>query len=54
MAVGKRAELDQLLAAVEAMRRLLGHLAGCQCASLEQCATKTTACSGMQPPQPIP
>jgi MerR family redox-sensitive transcriptional activator SoxR len=49
MAVGKRAELDQMLAAVEAMRRLLGHLAGCQCVSLEQCATKTTACSTIQP-----
>jgi DNA-binding transcriptional MerR regulator len=52
MAVGKLVELDQTLADVEAMRRLLGHLAGCQCASLEECATKTAACSTGQP-EPI-
>jgi MerR family redox-sensitive transcriptional activator SoxR len=53
LAAGKLAELDQLLAAVEAMRRLLGHLAGCQCASLEECAAKTVPCSTTQPPPPI-
>jgi MerR family redox-sensitive transcriptional activator SoxR len=54
MAAGKLAELDQALAAVEAMRRLLGHLTGCQCASLEECATKTATCSTTQPSPAIP
>jgi MerR family redox-sensitive transcriptional activator SoxR len=51
LAAGKLAELDQMVAAVEAMRRLLGHLAGCRCASLEECAAKTAACSTAQPRQ---
>jgi DNA-binding transcriptional MerR regulator len=45
VAPGKLAELDQTLAAVEAMRRLLGHLAGCQCNTLEACVATAAACS---------
>lgn len=54
LAAGKLAELDQLLTAVDAMRRLLGHLAGCQCASLEECATRTADCATLQPPPARP
>jgi MerR family transcriptional regulator, redox-sensitive transcriptional activator SoxR len=44
VAAPKRAELNELRAAVDAMCRLLDHLAGCQCSTLEECATRTTDC----------
>jgi len=50
LAAGKLAELNEVLAAVETMRRLLGHLAACQCATLEECATRTDGCSLPAPP----
>jgi MerR family redox-sensitive transcriptional activator SoxR len=47
LAVGKLLELDRMLAAVEEIRRLLGHLMDCQCGSLDECAAKTLACPSL-------
>jgi hypothetical protein len=51
-AAHKHTGLHELRAAVHAMCRLLDHLAGCECCTLEECATKTAACSTGQP-EPI-
>ena len=40
LASRKLAELEELAAAVDEMRRLLRHLRGCSCATLEQCARR--------------
>jgi DNA-binding transcriptional MerR regulator len=44
--VRKQAELDELLAAVQAARKLLTHLAGCQCRSFDECLTQAGAPAG--------
>jgi DNA-binding transcriptional MerR regulator len=48
LAAPKLAELQQVLAAVHAMRRLLNHLVSCHCASLEECADKAAEHSTAQ------
>lgn len=48
LAAPKLAELQQVLAAVQDMGRLLNHLAGCHCATLEECADKAAEHSTAQ------
>lgn len=39
----KEADLDKQLAAVHAARRLLTHLGGCRCRSLEECVARSVS-----------